>query len=279
VNAGHRSLQTTAALAVGLLSLLLFVADVQTQSSSTGVAGGANSTLSSTASTAGALPFFYNITNFTINAVTPPNFPTQLCNTTDQGALAAWDNTTICIVVGGVAKMVFYPNVEDFSLLQIYTPAGAQGAFDLPTQWFQAEFSGVASSYKYRSDGGTNIVPFWTLIITLDDGYVSTIEWDDGCLGSCDPCVDLTCTIPISECTSQLTCDPKFYIGWYGTDRDGRYLVSAGKRYSRFRSYSLSSAFSNAYSSAASGASVAVPTDLTFTPTCGDGVSACQTNP
>jgi len=171
--------------------------------------------------------------------------------------------------------------VEDFSLLQLTTPPERLGAFDWPSQWFQIEFSGVASEAKHRrpqdEDSDNYIVPFWTLIVTLDGGRVSKLEWDDGCLGSCSPCVDSTCGIPIGNCNSQAACDPKFYIGWFGTDRNGRYLTSAGKRFSRFRSYSLSSAFNNAY--AATEAQAPDPSGIKFTSSCGDGITNCETSP
>jgi len=296
LNSARRAGQTAVALAIALCVLAMFVADVRTQdSSSTGDSGGsAGSSSTGDAGTAGASSTAtvasstaqsgYNgsVTNYSINAITPPGEPTQYCNTTDQGALAAYDNTTICIVIGGVAKILYYVNVEDFSLMQLITPLDRIGAFDLPTQWFQGEFSQVASTYKYRRPQNDPahadyVVPFWTLIITLDNGYVSTIEWDDGCLGSCTPCQDQTCAIALSSCASQAQCDPRFFVGWFGTDRDGRYLTSAGKRYSRFRSYSVSSAFSNAYNTA--GDVAPNPTSITFQPSCGDGVTVCETSP
>ncbi len=217
--------------------------------------------------------------------------------------MTAYDNITMCIVVGGVAKMYFYVNVDEFSLMQIVVPNGdnSTGAFDHPQMWFQAEYSGghtqpppsslpatafrqlpplalgadsvlsflfccgvvAVSPTKYRSPqvATTNqfygyIVPFWTLIITLDNGRVEKMEWDDGCLSCKDEqCVDSTCSVSIAEtgcraAGSKTDCSPKFFVGWFGTDRNGQYLTSAGSRYSRFRSYSLNSAFTSAYETA-----------------------------
>ena len=38
-------------------------------------------------------------------------------------------------------------------------------------------------------------------------------------------------------------CDFKLFIVWTGTDADGQYLTSAGKRFSRFRQYGVASAY------------------------------------
>ena len=44
----------------------------------------------------------------------------------------------------------------------------------------------------------------------------------------------------------QTDCDLKIYVSWFGTDKDGNYLISAGKRLSAFRSWSLKSAYESA---------------------------------
>jgi len=280
----------TALAVTGFVCVLvaMLIVDVRTQSasssssSSTGV--GLTNISSSGASTAGIGQFNFSITNSTIRALDFPTSVVTFCNTTNQGQVEAYDNITICVVVGGVAKVLFYPNVEDFSLMQLITPTDAAGAFDLPTQWFQLEYSGVASPAKhrrYQPGPGEDpnlvneyVVPFWTLIITLDNGYVQSLDWDDGCLGGCSPCQDATCVVNIDQCQGSASCDPKFFLGWFGTDSDGRYLISAGERYSRFRSYSLSSAFSSAYDDASSVAPN--PTSLKFQGQCGDGVTQCE---
>jgi len=199
-------------------------------------------------------------------------------------------NTTICIVIGGVAKMLFYPNVEEFSLMQIVQGANLT-LFDHPLMWFQAEYSGIASSVKHRrpqapADTGFS-VPFWTLVISLNNGRVAALNWDDGCIGcSGDQCVDDTCAIDITRClgyngdtTTGADCSPKFFVGWFGTDRDGVYLTSAGSRYSRFRSYSVASAFNNAYDTTSLDLGSTVDTYTTFNPPCSDDSAQCCSGP
>jgi len=200
-----------------------------------------------------------------------------------QDPLNAYDNTTICIVVGGVAKIYFYPQVEYYTLLQIVANGNFTGSFDNDKMWFQAEFSGRASAIKHRRPQNTVnngfYVPFWTLIISLTNGVVSDIQFDDGCY-ACgdDQCVDSTCALDASSCYStnsgSTDCAPKFFVGWFGTDRSGVYLTSAGSRLSRFRSYSVTSAYSSA-SQTADLQFNDVSTRYTFKPTCGTGTAQC----
>lgn len=41
----------------------------------------------------------------------------------------------------------------------------------------------------------------------------------------------------------QSPCDLKVFVVWTGTDADGQYLTSAGKRFSRFRQYGIASTY------------------------------------
>jgi len=289
LNAANRVLQSLFLGAILVCFISLFVDRVRPQPST---AGGTNSTaISSTAgyslmsSSSSAIPkFFQNNTKFQILPGPEPSSPRTYCNTTMQGPLESYDNTTICIVVGGVAKIFFYVNVEDFSLMQIVANGNFTGAFDNPAMWFQAEFSGSATSIKHRrpqiaSDNGF-YVPFWTLIITLIDGTISNLEWDDGCLScSGDQCVDSTCALDAGTCYSNdagttVDCEPKIFVGWYGTDRSGVYLTSAGERLSRFREWSVNSAYDGAVQTA-DVQFTGVSDRYTFTPTCGSGTAAC----
>ena len=40
-------------------------------------------------------------------------------------------------------------------------------------------------------------------------------------------------------------CDPKFYITWFGTDKDGNQLKSANLAMSKFKKYSVSSLYNS----------------------------------
>ena len=40
-------------------------------------------------------------------------------------------------------------------------------------------------------------------------------------------------------------CDPKFYITWFGTDKDKRQLKTAGLAMTKFKHYSVGSLYSS----------------------------------
>lgn len=64
-------------------------------------------------------------------------------------------------------------------------------------------------------------------------------------------CIDGFCGQPIGECgggATDVDCDLKIYVGWYGTDTSGGYLTSASKRLSAFRSWSVVDVFESARS-------------------------------
>lgn len=46
--------------------------------------------------------------------------------------------------------------------------------------------------------------------------------------------------------SSSLDCDPKFYITWFGTDKDKRQLKSSNLAMSKFKQYSIGSLYNSA---------------------------------
>jgi len=88
-----------------------------------------------------------------------------------------------------------------------------------------------------------------TAIIILDSGIPTDIQWDDGCYGcSGDACIDSTCGVGLYDTCwiGETDCSVKIYVGWFGTDDNDVYLTSSGKRLSRFREFSLNTAFNSA---------------------------------
>ena len=103
------------------------------------------------------------------------------------------------------------------------------------------------------------------MVIKVKQGKIYDIVWDNACYDCIDNCVkDLKSysqnekneTISmtyqngygpeISEClTSSSQCDPKFYITWFGTDKNGKQLKTTTLAMSKFRQYSISSLYSS----------------------------------
>ena len=110
------------------------------------------------------------------------------------------------------------------------------------------------------------IVPFHTLVVKVDNGVISELEWDEDCsLCSHEYCIDgNNCASELSKCStngtvadgttstslqrgaSNVDCDFKIYVSWSGTDKDGVYLSSAGRRLSQFRRWSINSLYNQA---------------------------------
>jgi hypothetical protein len=189
----------------------------------------------------------------------------QLLSTTKLlYAYRKYTTVPICIKIGGLSKIVFFPQVDDYTLMQVASRKGIQrGRFDDPNMWIQVEAATktkiVVSPPKPRQktiigDPVRNfIVPYWVAILVMKDGVPTRIDWDDGCYGcGDDECIADTCGINLDQCPDAIIeqtgidCDIKVYIGWFGTDSEGQYLISAGKRPSRFKQYSVSSAVSGA---------------------------------
>eukprot|EP00462_Mataza_sp_D1_P001702 CAMPEP_0175092840 /NCGR_PEP_ID=MMETSP0086_2-20121207/2678_1 /TAXON_ID=136419 /ORGANISM="Unknown Unknown, Strain D1" /LENGTH=238 /DNA_ID=CAMNT_0016365731 /DNA_START=46 /DNA_END=762 /DNA_ORIENTATION=+ len=189
----------------------------------------------------------------------------KLCNLTEYAYTAGEEmDPPLCFVINDDVFTLLSPVVDDFTLLRLAgsykNPLVDKSNLDQSgLNHVRLEATGLTSTYKTRSRGSQlsnrYYVPFWTAIIELRDGFVQSINWDDGCWG-CDresaACLDKTCSVPHSECFDESTrsgavnCDVKVYVGWFGTDKNGKYLTSAGKRLSRFRSTSLQDLFNAA---------------------------------
>lgn len=110
--------------------------------------------------------------------------------------------------------------------------------------------------------------PLLTAVVHVVDGRVDALTWDDGCF-FCDANGDLCkfnamdpslyklypepefrgCAETVTSCSTEdesNSCDLKLYVVWTGTDANGDFFRSAGLRFSRFRSFGLSSLYSSA---------------------------------
>ena len=103
----------------------------------------------------------------------------------------------------------------------------------------------------------------FNLVIKVKEGQINGIAWDNACYDCVDNCVKnlktyglenknhtmtyQNCYVPeINECTSSsVQCDPKFYITWFGTDKNGDQLKTTNLAMSKFKQYSISSLYSS----------------------------------
>jgi hypothetical protein len=138
--------------------------------------------------------------------------------------------------------------------------------------------TGVAS-------GDIITIPVYTAIIQMTNGVVTDIGWDDGCLfcpENTDECTfnafSVNASQPIPDQTlrgcrkasvdcypetftndnaangtavanatlTDSACDLKVFLTWTGTDKNGQFLRSAGKRFSRYRAFGIATAYQSA---------------------------------
>jgi len=171
----------------------------------------------------------------------------------------------ICIVISDTNYTMFYPVVDDFTLLEIdasFNQSWLDRADNLPV-YVRVEVGHKSSPWRMRSSVNEGIrytVPYYTVIIETLVGIVSSIYWDDSCF-NCDPtmCVSKSCGVATDGCQSSYNCNLQIYVGWFGTDSKNGYMTSAGKRLSRFRGASLHGAVSTALTATLNLASNAKP--------------------
>jgi hypothetical protein len=185
-------------------------------------------------------------------------------------------------------KAVFFPYVDDFSLLEVpNNTAPAPGRFPMDTTSFNnrpvlyVECGGVISPPKVISNmAGSVMITEAYLIVFLKDGLVSSMFWDpnpcedNGC-GPKTPaksflCVDNNqCGISTSELcvTSDAACTLKVYLTWIGTDGKRDPLKSAQVRLSNWKQYSFASASGFLLEAAKNSGALSTPTpSVTATP-------------
>jgi len=146
-------------------------------------------------------------------------------------------------------RVPFQVKVDDFTLVNIVDSYQTEWWKNASHIWLEASgFKGFSPLKKVRDKN--YVIPGWTMIIKIKDGKILGMVWDDidGCLSCPGACIDGFCGIEESKCgQNSISCDLQIYVGWIGSDDKGNFMVSAGRRQSQFRNYSLKSAFDMAY--------------------------------
>ena len=103
----------------------------------------------------------------------------------------------------------------------------------------------------------------FNLVIKMEKGKIYEIVWDNGCFDCSDSCEENiiansiynnTITQTYDNCYEKNacnsnnqtnSCDPKFYVTWFGTDKNKRQLKTAGLAMTKFKHYSIGSLYSS----------------------------------
>jgi len=190
--------------------------------------------------------------------------------------------TTICLVLANngdwstetdYMRVNFQPIADEYS--RFHVPESFQQLVGSPNEDLTETFPGnitvhaesqTALSFQklyYGSDD--KIYPYLTAVITVNEGVVTGITWDNACV-FCSPeeCQDNTygydgklateeealqpigaCSMPILECktSDKAKCDLLLYVVWAGTDSNGRDFTSSANRFSAFPKQTFSDMF------------------------------------
>ena len=100
------------------------------------------------------------------------------------------------------------------------------------------------------------VFTIFSIVVKVKKGLITELVWDNACYGCDDKCetdiksiseLDSNKTMTYSNCymnkCSNNECDPKFYITWFGTDKNGNQLKSANLALSKFKKYSVKSLY------------------------------------
>jgi hypothetical protein len=159
------------------------------------------------------------------------------------------DDIPICIHFSNGQKIVFTPKLDTYSAIQV------KGAYELfrnsnyVSMIVQSADSDPSDPAPYLYEGYVGSV--YSIVITMKDGQVDELNWDNDCNQCSDDCISLdkeeVCAeIAVDNCSTAEDCDPRIYVTWIGTDKDSLALTSAGMRISQFRKYSLYASYKEA---------------------------------
>jgi len=215
----------------------------------------------------------------------PLRYLTQINNLNSNGS-AQWpgqlfppysrlERPPLAVVIAGAAFVnasIFYPSIDQLQLLQIQQSAHQTFlSFSSSTRIVVEMPGNVLTNSRTRiSPDCQLIVPFFTLIINLSDGYPDDAAWQDDCStcseeyyvysddGSCNCGVPkYSCINPTRAASSNITasdnalpvnsidCDLKFYVAYSGSDKNGNVLTSSSRTIKIFRKYSINDLYKN----------------------------------
>ena len=115
--------------------------------------------------------------------------------------------------------------------------------------------------YIRASDTGKKAFTVNSIVVKVKSGLISELVWDNACYDCDEKCekniisrseLNNSNTMSYENCYENdmtkcvnNTCDPKFYITWFGTDGKNNQLKSSNLALSKFRKYSISSLYNS----------------------------------
>ena len=99
-----------------------------------------------------------------------------------------------------------------------------------------------------------------SIVVKVKKGVIYELVWDNACYdceGKCETNITSRSELNNTQtmiyencyennrtaCENSDTCDPKFYITWFGTDKNNNQLKSSNLALSKFKKYSIASLY------------------------------------
>lgn len=182
--------------------------------------------------------------------------------------------TTVCLVLANdgdwssettYMRLNFKPTADEYSRFHVpqsFSQLVGSGEQSDVTDIFtgnitvHTESQTALSFQKQYYNGNDKVYPYLTAIITVEQGNVTGITWDNACVFcKSDECENNTynyngeivteeeaqqqvgsCFTTVEECktSEKAECDLMLYVVWTGTDANGRDFVSSANRFSAF---------------------------------------------
>ena len=142
---------------------------------------------------------------------------------------------------------IFFPKVDEFALMRLDTRE-LVGLNVTVRAWVEIGGNRSESRIMVNNDYA---VGSRSVVISLDSGNITAIDWDDNCDGCRgNACLDGACAInadtidPACDDPKELEMDPyrcgtKVYLVWVGTDVDGKPMKSINKLPSSLTKFSF----------------------------------------
>ncbi|KAJ1503041.1 hypothetical protein HMI54_008461 [Coelomomyces lativittatus] len=149
-----------------------------------------------------------------------------------------YDNITLSTnatkVTTSNLSSIYFPRVDNYTLLKIPNSYGYISTLSNIRISFELIHAGKRyelPALKWYSQALQRYIEYRTVVITMNKGYITMIEWEPTkCyFADCD-CLDNLC--PVQCGSNQTQCNIQIYLGWAGTDAAGTMLQSSSMIFS-----------------------------------------------
>lgn len=200
------------------------------------------------------------------------------CRESDSEDLKLGKSVILCIHILEKGVRVAAPlEIDEYSVVSIKDIYSS--VVNNTNITFVAQIGDVTSVYsahyvEYNNENSySRIFPMLNLVVKMEEGNIYEIVWDNDCF-NCDKknCMELqgisifnssdsldykncfeeeiNCfggsnSTDTNEALELNSCEPKFYVTWFGTDKNKRQLKTSGMAMSKFKHYSIKSLYSS----------------------------------